>query len=106
MQPLPHAQRHDLRALRAAATGGQWVRIENIHAESTIVVAGFERTRRIAELITSPADYGRANANYIVASTNALPEVLDALDEMESDRDQWRTRALTAEGLLQAAQSR
>ena len=101
---FPSTRRQHLRALRAAATAGRWVRTENVHAESAIAVAGFERTRRIADVVTAPTDYGRANADYIVEAVNAVPEVLDALDAAEADRDHWRLRALTAEGALPVAE--
>lgn len=101
---FPPTRIQRLRALRAAATGGRWVRTDSIHAESAIAVAGLERTRRIADVATGSPDYGRGNADCIVEAVNALPELLDALESVEAERDHWRQRALAAEDALPATE--
>lgn len=85
---ITQQERDQWRKLRASATAGNWVAIEHLQAEMAVAIEGFERTRRIADLRTDPADYGRSNALYIAAAANALPKVLDYLEAVETERDQ------------------
>ncbi|SIE25948.1 hypothetical protein [Mycobacteroides abscessus] len=85
---ISRERRDELRGLRAAATAGEWVAFEHLHAENAVGVKGFEQTRRIADVRTDPADYGRANARYIAASANSLIDALDSLEAVEAERDE------------------
>ena len=73
-----------------AATEGPWVRVENVHAESWVAVKGFEETRPITHdafrphFSTSPADYGRANAEFVAHAREDIPALLAAVRERDN----------------------
>lgn len=73
-----------------AATEGPWVRVENVHAESWVAVQGFEETRPITHdafrphFSTSPADYGRANAEFVAHAREDIPRLLAAVRERDN----------------------
>ncbi|MEB3023471.1 MULTISPECIES: hypothetical protein [Mycolicibacter] len=93
---IPLHRRAELRALHAAATGGKWVAVQDLHGVNAIAVAGFERSRQIADVLGAGADYGLANARCIAAAVNALPEVLEALEAVEAECAALRARLASA----------
>ena len=73
-------RRAALRTLRGLAEPGEWVAVQDLHGDNRIAVAGFERTRTIADVRAAGADYGDGNARYLAATASLMMVVLDALD--------------------------
>lgn len=91
-------QRADMRQLRRHATPGEWVAVQDLHGDNRIAVAGFERTRVIADVRAAGPDYGHGNARYLAAAANLMMDVLDALDAAESERDVLRAELAARAG--------
>ncbi|KXO91074.1 hypothetical protein AXK58_21835 [Tsukamurella tyrosinosolvens] len=64
--------------------------VQDTQGDNRIAVAGFERTRTLAEVSATGSDYGRANALYLAAAASSLMDALDALDAVEGERDALR----------------
>ncbi len=94
---FPPERRAELRTLRNLAEPGEWVAVQDLHGDNKIAVAGFERTRTIADVRASGSDYGYGNARYLAAATSAMMDVLDALEAAEAERDTLRAQ-LAAHG--------
>lgn len=86
------AQRAALRELRRLAAPGEWVAVQDLHGDNRIAVAGFERTRTIADVRAAGPDYGYGNARYLAAAASLMMDVLDALEAAESERDVLRAQ--------------
>ena len=91
-------RRAALRTLRGLAEPGEWVAVQDLHGDNRIAVAGFERTRTIADVRAAGADYGDGNARYLAATASLMMVVLDALDAMEADRDELRAQLAAHSG--------
>lgn len=85
-------ERNELRALRAAAEPGRWIAVQDLHGDNAVAVEGYERSRRIADVRALGPDYGQANARYLAAAAGSIMDVLDALEAVESERDELRAR--------------
>lgn len=88
--------RDQLRALADAATEGPWE-----------LIGGGEYVTGVSILV-APDDGGvtSADAAFIAAARNALPQLLDQLDQQEAELDSWMARAYEAEGKLWKAEAR
>lgn len=93
---LSPTRRAALRQLRELAEPGEWVPVQDSHGDNRIAVAGFERSRTIADVRASGSDYGRANAFYLAAAASSMMDALDALDAVEAERDELLARAASA----------
>lgn len=60
-------------ALHAETTGGTWAILPDVHQDTRIVQEGRGLFGLIADVSTALADYGRANAAFIVAAHTLIP---------------------------------
>lgn len=70
-----------LAALHAQATAGTWSIYPDVHQDTRIILEGRGMFGLIADVSTAPADYGRANAAFIVMSHTVFPALLAELAE-------------------------
>ena len=83
--PKTDAEVRELLALHAAASQKDWVIRPNVHEETCIVEAGGRGLfGRIADVSTSPSDYGRGNIRWIIAAHNETPALLEELLELRA----------------------
>ncbi len=92
------SQRAALRELQRLAAPGEWVAVQDLHGDNRIAVAGFERTRIIADVRAAGPDYGYGSARYLAAAATQMTDVLDALDAAEAERDELRAQLTAREG--------
>ena len=71
----------DLLELHAQTSKGPWEIYPNVHQETKIVQKGRGAFGLIADVSTSPDDYGRANTRFIVAAHTVLPALAAELAE-------------------------
>lgn len=74
---MPTEDLDALQALADAATPGPWEAYYTLHGDPMIVPAsnGYP-SARIADVSVAPADYGRANCEWITAAVNAVPKLI------------------------------
>jgi hypothetical protein len=68
-------------ALHAMTTQGTWVVMPEIHQHAKITLEGQGYFGVIADVSTAPDDYGRANAAFIAAAHQLLPQLAAELAE-------------------------
>ena len=88
--------RERIKNLADAATPGPWE-----------LIGGGEYVSG-PSLLVAPGDGGvsPANAAFIAAAREAVPHLLDQLDQRERELDSWMARAYEAEGKLWKAEAR
>lgn len=85
-------RRAALGELRRLVAPGEWVAVHDLHGDNRIAVAGFERTRTIADVRAAGPDYGCGNARYLAAAATLMMDALDAFDAAEAECDALRAQ--------------
>lgn len=96
--------RDQLRALADKATPGSW----EAHGTTIAAITGSGSCQGCSGLVSpahEPSCYwseiaaaGEADAEFIAAARTAIPQLLDQLDQVEAERDEWRQTALDEQG--------
>lgn len=76
----------ELLELHAQTTQRTWSVMPSVHEETRIVEEGRGNFGLIAQVSTSPADYGRGNTRFIVAAHREVPRLVRELASARQSR--------------------
>lgn len=80
-----------IRARAEAATGGPWVVGSSTHG-GTSIVRPADGLPTIQDVWVADSDTERGDALFIAHSREDIPALLDLVDELIADRDEWRRK--------------